>query len=105
MSKSACVTLHLPPPDTFTLDRSLLLFSKRVTFKLGFNRAAVTAQKNPAAPPPITISPPPVPQKGELRSDSFLFSEGSTIIFRSKEAIKVSFKTTKVYKTFVVCGP
>jgi hypothetical protein len=55
MSKQAWVTLHLPPPLTFTLESTLLLFSTMVTLRLGFSRAAFTAQKKPAAPPPITI--------------------------------------------------
>jgi hypothetical protein len=47
--------LHLPPPDILTLDSSLLLFSTITVSSCGFIRAALTAQKNPAAPPPITI--------------------------------------------------
>jgi hypothetical protein len=46
MSKQACVTLQRPPPLTFTLDKSLFVFSIMIIFKPGFNRAAFTAQKN-----------------------------------------------------------
>lgn len=56
ISKQACVTLHLPPPDTLTFERSLFVFSSIVTCNCGSIRAAVSAQKNPAAPPPITIN-------------------------------------------------
>src|SRR5687768_2427754 len=56
MSKQACVTLQRPPPDTFTFDSILFVFSNRITSSIGFIRAALTAQKNPAAPPPITTS-------------------------------------------------
>ena len=55
MSKQACVTLHLPPPLTLTFDSNLLVFSTMITFSDGLIRAALTAQKKPAAPPPITI--------------------------------------------------
>ena len=51
----AWVTLHRPPPDTFTFDNSFPVFSTRVTFNPGQRRAAFTAQKNPAAPPPMTM--------------------------------------------------
>jgi hypothetical protein len=54
MEKQACVTLQRPPPLTFTLDKSFPVFSTSITFNCGFKRAAVTAQKNPAAPPPAT---------------------------------------------------
>jgi hypothetical protein len=54
IEKQACVTLQRPPPLTFTLDKSFPVFSTRITFNCGFKRAAVTAQKNPAAPPPAT---------------------------------------------------
>ena len=56
ISKQACVTLQRPAPLTFTFDKTLLLFSTMMTFKEGFILAAFTAQKNPAAPPPITTS-------------------------------------------------
>src|SRR4029078_7270175 len=56
ISKQACVTLQRPPPLTFTLDNNLFDFSRRVTCIPGFNLATFTAQKNPAAPPPITIN-------------------------------------------------
>jgi hypothetical protein len=56
MEKQACVTLQRPPPLTFTFDNSFPVFSTRITFNCGFNRAAVTAQKNPAAPPPATTN-------------------------------------------------
>ena len=56
MLKHACVTLHLPPPLTFTLLNNLPLFSIMVTRSSGYILAAFTAQKNPAAPPPMMIS-------------------------------------------------
>jgi hypothetical protein len=56
MSKQAWVVLQRPPPLTFTFDNSLLDFSTIMTSKAGFILAALTAQKKPAAPPPITIS-------------------------------------------------
>ena len=55
MEKQACVTLHLPPPEIRTFDNNLPVFSTMVTRNDGFILAAFTAQKNPAAPPPITI--------------------------------------------------
>ncbi|CAI8315401.1 MAG: Uncharacterised protein [Cryomorphaceae bacterium] len=48
------VTLHLPPPDTFTFTSILSVFSKIVTFAFGLVSFAVIAAINPAAPPPIT---------------------------------------------------
>ena len=56
MSKQACVTLHRPPPLTRTLDNSFEDFSRRITRRSGWILAALTAQKKPAAPPPITMS-------------------------------------------------
>jgi hypothetical protein len=56
MLKHAWVTLHLPPPLIFTLLRSLEDFSNSNTFIEGSFAAAFTAQKKPAAPPPITTS-------------------------------------------------
>jgi hypothetical protein len=55
MLKQAWVTLHLPPPLTFTLLNNLEDFSRRITCNRGFRLAAFTAQKKPAAPPPITM--------------------------------------------------
>jgi hypothetical protein len=54
MEKQACVTLQRPPPLTFTFDKSFPVFSTSITFSCVFKRAAVIAQKNPAAPPPAT---------------------------------------------------
>ena len=45
MLKHACVTLHLPPPLTFTLLKSLPVFSSMITCICGCIRAAFTAQK------------------------------------------------------------
>ena len=56
MLKHACVTLQRPPPLTLTLLNNLLDFSTIITSSPLFCAAAFTAQKNPAAPPPITIS-------------------------------------------------
>jgi len=47
--------LQRPPPLTFTLLNSLPVFSIIKTYSKGFLVAAFTAQKKPAAPPPITI--------------------------------------------------
>jgi len=47
------VTLHLPPPDTFTLESNFCDFSRMVTCALGWFSFAAIAAKNPAAPPPI----------------------------------------------------
>jgi hypothetical protein len=51
--KHALVTLHRPPPETFTFERSLLDFSKIVTFEFGWCSLTENAEKKPAAPPPI----------------------------------------------------
>src|SRR4028118_293721 len=56
MLKHAWVTLHRPPPLTFTFDSNLPVFSTRITLNRVFRRAALTAQKKPAAPPPITTN-------------------------------------------------
>src|SRR6187399_3270535 len=54
MLKQAWVTLQRPPPLILTLDKSLLVFSTMITSVAGLIRATLTAQKKPAAPPPIT---------------------------------------------------
>ena len=54
MLKQALVTLHLPPPEIFTLLKTLLDFSKRITSELESDDCAVMAAIKPAAPPPIT---------------------------------------------------
>jgi hypothetical protein len=56
MLKHACVTLQRPPPLTLTLFNNLPDFSTSTTLRCGSWDAAFTAQKNPAAPPPITIN-------------------------------------------------
>jgi len=55
MEKQACVTLHLPPPEIRSFDKSFPVFSIMIVSIAGFILAAFTAQKKPAAPPPITI--------------------------------------------------
>jgi hypothetical protein len=49
-----------------------------VTFKPGLNRAAVMAQKNPLAPPPMTVkeplSPARCPPVEELEPERLLFN-------------------------------
>jgi hypothetical protein len=53
MLEQEVVTLHRPPPETFTLDNSLSDFSKMVTDRAGFCDLQAIAAKKPAAPPPI----------------------------------------------------
>src|SRR3989442_1442282 len=55
-SKQACVTLQRPPPEMRTLERNCGLFSTTVTFASGAVSAHVMAAKNPAAPPPTTMT-------------------------------------------------
>ena len=52
-TKQAWVTLHLPPPETFTLVKTSFPRSKMATLQLGFFSTILIAVKNPAAPPPI----------------------------------------------------
>ena len=52
--KQALVTLHRPPPETFTLDNNLFDFSNKNTSDFGEDCFAVIAAIKPAAPPPIT---------------------------------------------------
>jgi len=54
--KQAWVTLHLPPPLTLTFESNLLVFSNSTIESEGLSLAALIAQKNPAAPPPMTIN-------------------------------------------------
>src|SRR5690606_24234613 len=54
-SLQALVTLHRPPPETFTLDRSLGDFSNTVTLTLGCLAERLAAAKIPAAPAPIMM--------------------------------------------------
>jgi hypothetical protein len=50
------VTLHLPPPEIFTLDKTFELFSKITTSTSGKCVLTLSAEKKPAAPPPITAT-------------------------------------------------
>ena len=45
--------LQRPPPDTFTFDKSLCVFSKIEILQAGSFFARFIAAKKPAAPPPI----------------------------------------------------
>jgi len=55
-SKQACVTLQRPPPEMRTLERKWGPFSSSVTPSPGAASAQVIAAKNPAAPPPTTMT-------------------------------------------------
>src|SRR6185436_19954750 len=55
-SKQACVTLQRSPPEIRTLERNCAPFSSTVTSASGRASAQVMAAKNPAAPPPTTMT-------------------------------------------------
>jgi len=55
-SKQACVTLQRPPPEMRTLERNCGPRSNTVTSAAGAVSAQVMAAKNPAAPPPTTMT-------------------------------------------------